>query len=457
MTYRETVRYLDSLVNYERRSGYSYARSFKLSRIRSFLASIGNPQGSFKSIHVAGTKGKGSVCLFCAHILRRSGCRVGLYTSPHLIDPRERLRVLEPGARPAGDFEGTITRERLARLVSGMRPAIDSFNRTSAWGPLTFFEVYTALAFRYFQTRRVDCAVLETGLGGRLDATNVVDPVACAITSISLDHMDKLGPTLEAIAREKAGIIKPLPPGSGGVISVPQKAHVRAVLEGACRRNRGKLLLVGRDIIVRAAGQAPLSQRFDLAGFPGEMNGLEIRMLGAHQIVNAACGAALAVSASRSLGISVGERQVRPGLADAFWPGRFELIGKTVLDGAHNGDSARALSRTLKDRFPGRKIVMVVGVSRDKDLARICRALLSVSRRFIVTWAKNPRAFAPEKIRDCLVKLSPAVKVTVTGSVAEALKIPPDDTAVRCVTGSIFVVGEARQLLSSPGKGVYHA
>lgn len=457
MTYRETVRYLNSLVNYERRSGYSYARSFKLERIRAFLLSIGDPQGSFKSIHVAGTKGKGSVCLFCAHILRRAGCRVGLYTSPHLIDPRERLRVLEPGVSPSGDFEGMITRERLSRLVSEMSPAIDSFNRSSAWGPLTFFEVYTSLAFRYFQARRVDCAVLETGLGGRLDATNVVEPVACAITSISLDHMDKLGPTLEAIAREKAGIIKRLPPGAGGVISVPQRAHVRAVLEGACRRHDEKLLLVGRDIIARAIRQAPLSQRFDLAGFPGERKAMEIRMLGTHQIVNAACGAALAVSASRSLGLSIGERQIRHGLADAFWPGRFEIIGETVLDGAHNGDSARALARALKERFSGKEIVVVMGVSRDKDLARICRALLSVSRRFIVTWARNPRAFAPEKIRDCLVRLAPAVSVTVTGSVAEALRLPLGGAAVRCVTGSIFVVGEARPLLAPRGKGVHHA
>ena len=448
MTFPETVKYLDTFVNYEKRRSYSYVRSFKLERVRAFLSAIGDPQDSFRSIHVAGTKGKGSVCLFCAHILRASGLRVGLYTSPHLIDPRERLRVLDPGSRGGGDFEGMITRQGLCRLVAGLRPAIDSFNASSVFGPLTFFEVYTALAFCHFRARRVDCAVLETGLGGRLDATNVVEPVACAITSISLDHMQKLGPTLAAIAREKAGIIKHLPAEAGGVISAPQRARVRAVLESACRRQRDALLTVGREIIVRDIRQDGMCQRFDLAGFPGEFRGLKIRMLGGHQVVNAACGAALAVSAGRAMKAAATEAQIRKGLAQAFWPGRFEIVGETVLDGAHNGDSARVLARTLKERFPGRKIAVVLGVSRDKDLARICRALLSVSRRFIVTWARNPRAFAPEKIRDCLKNLAPAVNVAVTGSVAEALAVPVERAQLRCVTGSIFVVGEARRLLA---------
>ncbi len=242
MTYSEATHYLESLINYEKIPVYPYKESFKLERIENFLRVIGNPQRSLKCIHVAGTKGKGSTSAFIAYILRQAGFKTGLYTSPHLSDFRERIRILKRRSvnlrfgsttlttsrsrqavskRQKGcDFEGMIERKDLTRLVGKLKPAVEKYNQSSGYGPLSFFEVYTALAFVYFKEKNTDFVVLETGLGGRLDATNVVKPLVCAITPISLEHTQKLGNTLREIAAEKAGIIKNC---QSIVISAPQE------------------------------------------------------------------------------------------------------------------------------------------------------------------------------------------------------------------------------------------
>src|SRR3989339_274022 len=225
MSYLEALRYLNSLTNYEQKSNYPYSDSFELKRTEGFLRLLGQPQRGLKCLHIAGSKGKGSACVFAAYILRQAGFRVGLYPSPHLIDFRERIRVLKPIAdsglghrRPnhgllasrtrGADFEGMISKRELAGLVNRLQPRIEEYNRNLKNSSLTFFEAYTALAFNYFKEKKVDFAVLETGLGGRLDATNVVNPLVCAITPISFDHTDKLGRTLKEITGEKVGIIK---------------------------------------------------------------------------------------------------------------------------------------------------------------------------------------------------------------------------------------------------------
>ena len=213
MTYPQAIKYLESFVNYEKFIDYPYKRSLKLERIKDFLFLIGNPQDKLRCIHVAGTKGKGSTCAFIAYILRQAGFRVGLYTSPHLSDFRERIRILEyqrigKSKRVLDVFEGLIGKRDLAGLVKKLKPAIDRYNKSSKYGPLSFFEVYTALAFVYFKEQKTDFAVLETGLGGRLDATNTVNALVSVITPISYEHTQKLGKTLREIAREKAGIIK---------------------------------------------------------------------------------------------------------------------------------------------------------------------------------------------------------------------------------------------------------
>ncbi|MCX5702895.1 MAG: hypothetical protein NT066_00115, partial [Candidatus Omnitrophica bacterium] len=211
MTYLEVTKYLESFINYEQIPAYPYRESLRLERIRNFLDTIGNPQKSLQCIHIAGTKGKGSTCAFAAYILRQAGYRVGLYTSPHLASFRERIRILDDQlALPSSgqDFEGMISEKELTQLVERLKPEIEEYNKNSKYGPLSFFEAYTSLALVYFKEKKIDFAVLETGLGGRLDATNVVNPYVCAITPLSYEHTQKLGNSLREIATEKAGIIK---------------------------------------------------------------------------------------------------------------------------------------------------------------------------------------------------------------------------------------------------------
>ena len=454
MTYRDTLAYLDQFINYERKASYPYRQSFKLERIRSFLDLIGNPQDSFKSIHVAGTKGKGSVCVFCASILREAGYSVGLYTSPHLCDVRERLRVLTP--RPARDadpdFEGMISARELSALAGSLRPAIDSFCSSSPYGPLSFFEVYTAFAFEFFRRKKIDVAVLETGLGGRLDATNVVRPLACAITTISFDHTDKLGTTLPEIAREKAGIIKGRAQGVLPVISAPQRPAALAVLSRRCRSQEARLFVVGRDIKLSYFRGNKGFQRFSIAGPLGDYRGLRIGLLGEHQAVNACVATGLAAAAAREGAYHVDGNAVRGGLSSARWPGRFETIMRDpliILDGAHNADSAAQLARAVRQFLPGKKVSVIIGVSRDKDLRGICRNLLPVAGEFIATAADNPRAFSPNEVAACIAKEDLSKPVEMSSSVREALKLALGKRrGCFLVTGSIFVVGEARGLLA---------
>ncbi|MDP2940706.1 MAG: Mur ligase family protein, partial [Candidatus Omnitrophota bacterium] len=284
MTYPEAIQYLESFINYERLPAYPYKEYLKLERVQGFLEAIGDPQDSLKCIHVAGSKGKGSTCAYITYILREAGFKTGLYTSPHLSDFRERIRILShkvtrsQGHKSQKDFEGMITKRELAGLVRRFKPAIEKYNKNSPYGPLSFFEVYTALAFIYFQEQKVDFAVLETGLGGRLDATNVARALVAVITPISYEHTDKLGNTLRKIATEKAGIIKsvigypclPLPAGQAGagrgysvigrepstenrapiVISAPQEREAREAISDKCKRVGARLFEVGKDIKV---------------------------------------------------------------------------------------------------------------------------------------------------------------------------------------------------------------
>jgi dihydrofolate synthase/folylpolyglutamate synthase len=255
MTYPETLAYLDSFINYEKLAVYPYKEFFKLERIRNFLDIIGNPQGALKCVHIAGTKGKGSTCAFISYILKEAGYKTGLYTSPHLSDFRERVRILQPyrqGEEKAAEkgFEGMIPQEDLIRLMEYLRPQIEEYNKDSQLGALSFFEAYTALAFIYFKEQEVDLVVLETGLGGRLDATNTVDSLVCAITPISYEHTQKLGNTLREIAYEKAGIIK----SSSPVISAPQEEEAGIVIRNKCQEYGAKLYVVGSQIRYECRG-----------------------------------------------------------------------------------------------------------------------------------------------------------------------------------------------------------
>jgi len=440
MTYPETIRYLESFVNYEKIPVYPYKQSLKLERVKGFLNTLNNPQDTLRSLHVAGTKGKGSTCVFVTYILRQAGYKVGLYTSPHLSDFRERIRILKPKQRahPGGDFEGMIARSELSGLVSRIKPFIKDYNRNSKCGPLSFFEVYTTLAFLYFKQKKVDFAVLETGLGGRLDATNTANALVCAITPISYEHTQKLGNTLREIAGEKAGIIKgerqPI------VISAPQENEAAKVIRDRCKLTGARLFELGRDIKYRRKKTG-----FVLKGILKNYPDLKVNLPGEHQLINASLAVGM-IEALSFYGFNISKDSVSRGLNNTVWPGRCEVISRNplvVLDGAQNAASSRVLKKTIRESFKYKKLILVLGISKDKDIKGICNQLGDLADVVILTQADNPRA----ALACDLARYFPAGKAYLTASVSQAKKLASktagkDDLILVC--GSLFVVGEYR-------------
>lgn len=472
MTYLEAIQYLESLINYEKIPDYPYKESLKLERFENFLTALNNPQSNLKCIHIAGTKGKGSTCAFITYILRETGYKVGLYTSPHLSDFRERIRILNPKSEIRNpkqipklkDFEGIIPQDELTDLVERLKPLIERYNRNSAYGPLSFFEVYTALAFIYFKKQKVDFVVLETGLGGRLDATNVVNPLVCAITPISYEHTQKLGNTLREIATEKAGIIKSqkskINPSTRFridgersrtiknqkliVISAPQEPEAREAIRSKCKETQARLYEVGKDIVYeRIKGEG-----LRVKGIFGEYPGLKIRLLGEHQLINATVAIGV-IQVLQFYNIKVGIDAIRKGLYNTVWPGRCEVVSENpliVLDGAQNVASSRALKETIKRNFKSKKLILVLGISNDKDIKGICDQLDELVDEVILTKANNPRATEPQ----VLVEYFRDKDINMTSSVKEAIKLAQRKASKEdlvLVTGSLFLVGEARKFL----------
>jgi len=443
MTYQEALRYLSSFIDYEKRDSYDYQKSFKLERMQSLCSFLGDPQNSVRSIHVAGTKGKGSTCAIIHSILKSAGFNTGLYTSPHLVSFLERIRI----------NDSLISEEAVGLLMDRVKPAVEKLGDDKP----SFFEVYTALAFLYFSENNADIAVYEVGLGGRLDATNVIEPLVSAITPISYEHTIILGDTLAKIAGEKAGIIKP----DGICVSAPQEKEALDVIEDVCGQKDAKLILVGRDISFKELRASDEEEVFSVSGLFGKYHDLHMGLIGTHQVINASVAIG-AVEALRLGGVSVEADAIRKGVGSVEWPGRLEVVRKRspriILDGAQNAASADALARAVKRLFKYRKLILVLGVSADKDIKGILKELVPISDSIILTKCKiAERALQPAKIRDMI---TPKDKnVTVTTGVKEALenailKAAPQDLVL--VTGSLFVVGEARQLLAKGVRPLLH-
>lgn len=443
-TYLAALHTIFGRVNFERQPRFDYsATTLNLARMQGLLAALGNPQQHFHIVHIAGTKGKGSVCAFTESALRAAGFRTGLYTSPHLHTFRERMRV--NGA--------LIGRAELVELVAWCLPAIERV------AGVTTFELITALALTHFARQQVDWAVLEVGLGGRLDATNVVQPDITAITSLSYDHMAVLGSTLAQIASEKAGIIKPNVP----LVCAPQAPEALAVIEETCRLRQAPLLLLGREWTWRAAAQAFWVQPAATAP-PPETAGYVIPLAGEHQISNAA----VAVVILRTLlaqGVAMGEEAIRRGLAATRWPARFEALAPPhageatwpliIADGAHNVDSASklaALLATVKRQRRGR-LALILGASLDKDVAGILAELAPVSDLLLCTHAHHPRAFDPQELAALAAAVmrahgAPSTAPRAAPSVDAALTQALDWAApadVICFAGSLFIAAEGRE------------
>ena len=415
----DPLSYLDSLKSAGIRPG--------LGPVRSLLKRLGKPQGRFRSLLIGGTNGKGSIAVTLASVLQAAGCRVGLYTSPHLVDFRERIRV--NGAQ--------IPAESLRRLIREVR---------EAGGGVTYFEFATALAFLHFARSRVYWAVLEVGMGGRLDATNVVRPELSVISNIAMDHAEFLGPRLADIAREKAGIIRP-----GGVcITAARQAPVLAVIEGVCREKNARLLRVGREIRVRTARDGLFAIRC-----PGmDLKGLTTALKGPHQRENAACALA-ALGVLRDRGVAIGDDAVREGLSSVRWEGRLEVVHErptVLLDGAHNPAGAAALRRAL-DGFRYRRLVLVLGILADKDWRAMVRRLVPPAQRVIATRPPEERALPPEALAAEAKRHGRVAEVEENPrkAVRAALAAARRDDLV-CVAGSLYLVGAVRPLFI-PSKG----
>ncbi len=457
MTYPAAIDYLNSFVDFEKVSHYSYDSSLKLERVKEFLQALNNPQNDLDCIHVAGTKGKGSVCAFIAYILREAGFKIGLYTSPHLEDFRERIRILNPRPKPGislSEFEGMIKEQDLAQLVEKLKPEIEAYNSGTKYGKLSFFEVYTALAFTYFKENQVDFVILETGLGGRLDATNTVNSLIAVITPISYEHIEYLGNSLAEIALEKAGIIKNQ---KLTVISAPQQRHAKEVIRLKCKQQSATLCEVGKDITYHLSEAKPRAkQRFNIDGVFGRLEDLSIGFLGKHQVDNAVVAVGAVLALGRSCLKAIGVETINKGLASTLWPGRFEIIQRNkrlfILDGAQNGASAKALKETIVQNFSNRRVIIIFGISADKDITGVCEVLVKVADEIILTQADNPRA-APvdvieEIVKSCNRKLG--AQITKTNTVEKAIELAcssTDSEVVVLITGSLYLVGEARKII----------
>lgn len=443
MTFQDAQKYLDSFVNYEKTGYGSGKTSFKLERIKSFLKILHNPQEGIKFLHVAGTKGKGSTCAFLAYILKESGFKTGLYTSPHLITFRERIRILEKDSR--GAFGGMITPREIAKYTEKLKPAVEKFKKISPRGDLSFFEVYTSLAFLYFKEKKVDFVVLETGLGGRLDATNVVNPLVTGIAPISYEHTQILGRTLAKIAAEKVGVIKNI---GQIVVSAPQPKEAKKVIEARCQKFPASLFSVGKEILYASVKTNRPYQTFRVKSIFRGYPTLKSRLLGGHQIINAALAIGM-IEALKFHRIDIPARAIKKGIASARWPGRFEIIKPNptiILDGAQNIASCQALKQALKENFGNKKVILVLGISQDKDLKGICKELQGISQQIILTQSNNPRAAKPEQLK---LFFTSQKRLYLTTNLKQAMDLALEKarkTDLIMVTGSLFVVGEARKI-----------
>lgn len=457
MNYQEALAYLYSLSDFERGSPFTRNPEENLPREAWLLAHLGNPQQNYTSTLIAGTKGKGSTAVLIEQVLRQAGLHTGLYTQPDLHTFRERIRV-----------DGRLISEsEVAELLTEIRAMVEQIQGQGRFGPFITYEIATALAFLYFSRQRIDHAVLEVGLGGRLDATNVTQPLVSVITSISYDHMQILGNTLSKIATEKAGIIKP----HGIVVSSAQSPEALLTIAAICRERQAQLVLAGpaeSDASRAQTGQLPAtSYSYRLEKRSGEdqqftvwtpertYTGLRIRLAGQYQIENATAAVA-ALDMLRKQGIKWDETALRAGLLAARWPARIDVIGQhptTVVDGAHNADSMQKLMQALRDSFTFHRLIVVLGSAADKDLVGIAEALKDVDT-IILTRMANPRAATIEQMEAVLVEYAPHVKIfkaSVSGQAMDLALDLADTNDLICATGSLYLAGEVLRWAAAHG------
>jgi dihydrofolate synthase/folylpolyglutamate synthase len=458
--YAAAIQYLYRRINYEQSPPIPYRRrKINLEQMKRLLDRLGNPHHRVPVIHIAGTKGKGSTAAMIGSVLTQAGYRTGLYTSPHLSCLEERYVIDGQRCQPG----------ELAALTESVRPAaaeVDQEIQTSANSAgLTFFELTTAMAWRYFVQQQVDLAVFEAGLGGRLDSTNVCQPLVAVITSISFDHTRQLGNTLAAIAGEKAGIIKPGIPVISGVAA----PEARSVIETTARQRNSPLFSLGAEFLVEPRGghrvddeaEAPAELDYSerIGDVRRDLDSVQVGLIGRHQSFNAGVAIA-AINRLDALGWPVGEPELRRGLANVRCPARIEVVSRhptVIVDTAHNVASIAALVDALNDRFPQKRRTLIFAASRDKDIPGMLRQLLPHFQEIVLTqFLHNPRAVQAEDLRRIALNLTttgnwelPRGSLAVARTPHEAWEICRGRLGVNdlaCIAGSFFLAAEMRPL-----------
>ncbi len=401
-----------------------------LASISRLMRGLGNPQDRFSSIHIAGTNGKGSIAAFLSSVLAQGGYKVGLYTSPHLVRFNERIQI---NGRPISDKDVARVAEVVQRIYTQGEPP-------------TFFECATAMAFYHFASEKVDWAVLETGMGGRYDATNVVHPEVSIISNISMEHQEYLGNTLAKIAREKAGIIKK----NAGIVTGTRQKSALKVIEQVATEKEVPLYRLGKEIRIRKNKEGS----FTYLGIGRRWPQVKIGMIGDHQVTNAALALG-ALELLQKKGVYLTDEAVYEGLAATRWPGRLEVFSRKpfiLLDGAHNPSAVRTLKKFLENSFSSRRLTMVVGVLEDKAWKPMLRDLAAVAHRIILTRPQYERAADPHKLASFLRPLKQ--DLVVIPKLSDAISFALEETSKAdavCITGSLYTVGDARAYLDSAG------
>ncbi|HTI14285.1 MAG TPA: folylpolyglutamate synthase/dihydrofolate synthase family protein [Dictyobacter sp.] len=459
MNYQEALAYIYSFTDYERGDKYTRDRAENLRREEALLELLGNPHLQYTNTLIAGTKGKGSTAASIESVLRTAGIHTGLYTQPDLHTFRERSRV-------NGQL---ISEEEVAEIVPVLQKAVAQLQANDQFEPFITYEIGTALAFLYFYRQHVQHAVVEVGLGGRLDATNVTQPLVSVITSISYDHMSILGDTLAKIATEKAGIIKP----DGIVVTSAQAPEALLAIAHIAQLRRAQMIRVGSfehdpaQSEVDAGQLPPLRYRYQILA-QGEKGqrftvhtpervyaDLQTPLLGAHQVENATVAlAALEVLASK--GIVWDEDALRRGLAAVHWPARLQVVGHeptTIVDGAHNNDSMQKLLTSIRTLFTFQRLIVVLGVNKDKDVSHIIASLQDVDV-VIATSANNPRAATGAELKELCAQYAPGVQVYTANNSQQALDLAlqiADKQDLVCASGSLYLAAEALRWAAAHG------
>jgi dihydrofolate synthase / folylpolyglutamate synthase len=435
MNYEQALIYIDSFTDYEKTAVPHASANYDLRRLEELMSYFDNPHLKTRTVHITGTKGKGSTAAMIASVLSTASFITGLYTSPHLLDLRERIRINEK----------SISEAELVAILMRLKPKVEEVNQRAAYGKITTFELLTAIAFIYYAEKQADFQVLEVGMGGTYDATNIIkSPEVCVITSISLDHTEILGNSVAKIALEKSGIIKQ----GSTVVTSPQQKEALRIIEDSCLQRQAKLIKVGKDINWRREDFDINSQSFLVSGRLDSYE-LSIPLLGQHQLINAAAAVA-ALEILVEHGFHITKKHLQEGLAKVNWPGRFQVIGRhplIVVDGAHNPESMRNLRETIEQYLGIHRVVLVIGTSIDKDFKGMIDEISPVVERAIATQSRHPRALGSNRIAAGFTERNIPVETApdVPAALSQATILAGENGTI-CVTGSLFVVAETLAL-----------